>query len=168
VRVLETERLVLRRVGAEDAEFVLELLNEPSFVANIGDRNVRTVAEARAYIADRVEGSYARHGFGMYVVEAKDDRAPLGLCGLVKRDSLEDVDVGYAFLPRHWGKGYAVEAASAVLRYARETLAIPRVVAITMPDNESSIRVLERIGLRYDRTIDLPDCGPNKLFVPAE
>ena len=168
MKILETERLVLRRVGVDDAEFILEVLNEPSFVENIGDRNVRTVEQARAYIADRFVGSYERHGFGMYLVEAKEDGAPLGICGLVKRDSLEDVDVGYAFVPRHWGKGYAVESASAVLEYARESLGIPRVVAITKPDNEASIRVLEKIGLRYERTVDLGEADVSKLFVPVE
>ena len=111
-----TERLRLRRMHTGDAAFMLELLNQPSFIRHIGDRGARDLDGARFYITDRVLAAYAKHGFGMEVVELRSTGEPVGICGLVKRDSLDDVDIGYALLERHWGKGYAREAAQAVLR----------------------------------------------------
>ncbi len=160
MNVLATERLNLRHLTSDDAEFILELLNEPSFIKNIGDRGVRTVSAARQYILDGAIASYERHGFGLYLVELKETGAALGICGLVKRDALADVDVGFAFLPRYWSKGYAVESAAAVRDYAFEALGLKRVVAISNPDNEGSIKVLEKIGLTYERMIRLSDDAP--------
>jgi RimJ/RimL family protein N-acetyltransferase len=157
VNVLETERLNLRRLTGDDAEFVLELLNDASFIKNIADRGVRSVADARRYIVERFIAGYEKHGFGMYLVELKKTGAPAGICGLVKRDELADVDIGFAFLPRYWSKGYALESASAVKAYALDVLGLKRLVAITNPDNVGSIKVLERIGLRYERMIRLSD-----------
>jgi [ribosomal protein S5]-alanine N-acetyltransferase len=156
VVVLETERLVLREVGEDDAGFVLELLNSPGFIENIADRGVRTEDAARAYIRERIAASYAEHGFGMWAVVPKGEAAPVGLAGLVKRDVLPHVDVGYAFLEPAWGKGYAQESAAAVLRHARQVLGLSTIVAITTPDNRASQRVLEKIGLRYVDLIELP------------
>ena len=155
VIVLETERLILRRLTTGDDEFMLELLNEPSFVRNIGDRGVRTSADARRYISDGPVASYERFGFGLYLVELKETRVSIGICGLLKRDSLPDVDIGFAFLPCYWSRGYAFESAAAVMTYAREVLGLKRVVAITAPNNEGSIRVLQRLGMRFDRVIKL-------------
>jgi RimJ/RimL family protein N-acetyltransferase len=169
VTVCTTDRLLLRRLTGDDAAFVLEQLNEPSFIRNIGDRGVRTLDDARAYIADGPVAMYARHGFGLYLVTLKDTATPIGMCGLLKRDTLEDVDIGFAFLPRYWGKGYALEAASAVMAYGRDVLGIKRIVAITSLDNESSIRLLKKIGLTFDRMIRLPGGeADGKLFVPTE
>jgi RimJ/RimL family protein N-acetyltransferase len=154
--VLETDRLILRRAHAGDAEFFLELLNDPSFIQNIGDRGVRTPEDARRYIQDRLTASYERNGFGMYVVERKEEAGPIGICGLVRRESLPDVDIGFAFLRRFWSKGYAVESAAAVMTYAREVLGLPRIVAVVNPDNQGSIRVLEKLGLRLHGLIRLP------------
>lgn len=166
--VLETGRLILRRAHAGDAEFFLELLNDPAWIRNIGDRGVRTAGEARLYIQDRLVASYERNGFGMFVVERKEEPGPIGICGLVRRDSLPDVDVGFAFLPRFWGKGYACESASAVLTYGREVLGLGRIVAIVSPDNRSSIRVLEKLGLRSRGMIRLPgEAADVELFAPA-
>jgi RimJ/RimL family protein N-acetyltransferase len=157
LNVLETERLALRRLTIEDAPFMLGLLNEPSFVRFIGDRGVRTVEQARDYILKGPVESYERFGYGLYLAELKREQVPIGICGLVRRDFLDDADIGYAFLPRFWSKGYAFEAASAVMVYARERLRLRRVVAIVSPDNDRSIRVLGRLGLRFDRLVKWPE-----------
>jgi RimJ/RimL family protein N-acetyltransferase len=155
VTILETERLLLRQLSTEDAEFILELLNEPSFIHNIGDRGVRTIEGANSYILNGPVASYAKNGFGLYLVKLKETDESIGMCGLIKRDTLDDVDIGYAFLPRFWSKGYAVESAQAVKEYARNVIGLPRLVAIVDPDNAGSIRVLEKIGLQFERIIKL-------------
>ena len=163
--VLETDRLVLREVTEADAPFMLELLNSRGFIEGIADRGVRTLDDASAYIAERVVASYRDHGFGMWAVTPRGEAAPVGLAGLVRRDVLPHVDVGYAFLERAWGRGYAQEAAAAVLTYARGTLGLPTIVAITNPDNHASQNVLRKIGLRFVETIDLPGWdGPSAYF----
>jgi RimJ/RimL family protein N-acetyltransferase len=165
VNVLETERLNLRHLSAGDAEFVLELLNEPSFLHNIGDKGVRTIDDARQYILNGPVESYERLGFGLWLVELKDSKVPIGICGLVKRDALPDTDIGYAFLPRFWSLGYAYESASAVMSYARNVLGLKRLLAVTNQDNAGSIKVLEKIGLKFDRMVRLSMDGPEiKLF----
>jgi RimJ/RimL family protein N-acetyltransferase len=160
LNVLDTERLNLRRLTGDDAAFILKLLNDPAFIKNIGDRGVRTEADARRYISDGAVASYEQHGFGLYLVELKQSGAPVGICGLVKRDSLADVDIGFAFLPRYRARGYASESAAAVRDYALEVLGLKRLVAIVNPANEGSIRVLEKIGLKYERTLRLSDDAP--------
>jgi ribosomal-protein-alanine N-acetyltransferase len=166
VKVLETERLILRHLSPEqDAEFMLELLNEPAFIKNIADRGVRSTEDARQYLASGPLASYEQNGFGMYAVELKESGVPVGVCGLVKREGLDDVDIGYAFLERFWSNGYAYESASAVLDYGRDVLGLERIVAITTPDNQGSIRVLEKIGLRFEKLITLPGYeGESRLF----
>jgi RimJ/RimL family protein N-acetyltransferase len=155
MRVLETERLVLRRLTPDDAPFILELLNEPSFLRFIGDRGVRDLEGAREYIRKGPEDSYRRHGFGLFLAELKQDGAPVGICGLLKREVLEDVDIGFAFSPRYWGKGYAIESAAAVLEYGRSAFCLSRIVAVSNPDNAGSHRVLEKLGMRYERMVQL-------------
>jgi RimJ/RimL family protein N-acetyltransferase len=163
--VLETERLILRRLEIGDAEFILGLLNDPSFLRFIGDKGVRTLDDARRYISDGPIASYERFGFGLYLTERKDDGAPIGICGLLKRESLADVDVGFAFLPRFWSKGYAFEAASAVMAHGRNVLGLGRIVAITSPDNEASIRLLEKLGMRFESMVRLSeDSSEIRLF----
>lgn len=163
--VLETGRLTLRRLSPDDAPFMLALLNEPSFIRNIGDRGVRTLDDARTYIATGPLASYDRFGFGLYLVELKDDATPIGICGLLKRETLADVDIGFAFLPGFWRRGYAVESASAVRDYARDRVGLRRLVAIVNPGNEASTRVLERIGFTYERMISMGNEGTDlKLF----
>jgi len=157
VKILETERLLLREVEPDDAGFVLDLLNQPSFKKYIGDRGVRTVEQAREYIATRFTKSYEENGFGLYLVELRTDATPIGVCGLVKRNELDDPDIGFALLPQFEKRGYAFEAADAVMRYGRETLGLLRVLAITTLDNESSGRLLERIGLLFKHEIVLRD-----------
>lgn len=155
MKILETERLILRQFSSEDAEFILELLNEPSFIQNIGDRNVHTLEDAQAYMSNGPIASYARHGFGLYLVVLKETGESIGMCGLIRRAGLEDVDIGYAFLPRFWSRGYAVEAAQAVKAYAKEVMGLTRIVAITDPANQGSIRVLEKLGLRFEKMVRL-------------
>jgi RimJ/RimL family protein N-acetyltransferase len=164
--VLETERLILRHLDPDtDADFILRLVNEPSFLHYIGDKGVRTVVDAQRYITDGPQKSYEVNGYGLYKVELKSDGAPIGMCGLVKRDTLPDADIGFAFLENYWNNGYAYEAAAAVMRYAREELGIKRVLAITTPDNIASGKLLNKIGLRFDRLIKLtPDASEVKLF----
>jgi RimJ/RimL family protein N-acetyltransferase len=167
MRILETERLIIRHLTQDDGEFILELLNEPGFIQNIADRGVRTIEDAQAYIRDGPAASYANNGFGLFAVELKETGVPIGMCGLIRRDVLPDVDIGYALLERYWNKGYAYEAAAAVLNYGYKTIGLKRIVAITAPDNDASAKVLEKIGLQFDRIIDLPDHGgESKLFVP--
>lgn len=151
----ETDRLRLRRLEVADAPFILRLVNEPSWLRFIGDRGVRNLADAEQYIVGGPQRLYETHGFGLFMVEMRDDGTPLGLCGLIKRDTLPDVDIGFAFLPEHWGQGYAREAAAATLRYARDTHKLSRVVAITSLDNTASGRVLETIGMRYEGNLQL-------------
>jgi RimJ/RimL family protein N-acetyltransferase len=163
--VLESERLRLRRLTTADGEFMLQLLNEPSFIANIGDRGVRTLEGARKYLEDGPIASYAKHGYGLYMVELKATGESLGICGLVKRDYLADADVGFAFLPEFWSRGYAFESAAAVKAFALETLGLDRVLAITSPGNAGSIRVLEKIGLKLVGMIRPPaDAAEVRLF----
>lgn len=164
--VLETDRLIVRRLTELDAAFMLGLVNEPSWLQYIGDRGVRTLDDAREYVRKGPVEMYGRLGFGLYLVELADTRIPIGICGLLKRDTLEDVDIGFAFLPGYWGQGYAYESASAVLAYARRTLGLSRILAITSPDNYRSIKLLEKMGFAFDRMARLSDDGPeSKLFV---
>jgi ribosomal-protein-alanine N-acetyltransferase len=165
--VIETKRLMLRQLELGDAGFILELLNEDAFLRYIGDKGVRNLSDAREYIDNGPIDSYERYGFGLYAACLRDT-TPVGICGLVKRDGLDDADIGFAFLSRHCSKGYGVESASAVLAHARQELRLQRVVAITAPDNAASIAVLEKIGLRFERMIRLSGQGPElKLFGPA-
>lgn len=153
MKILETERLILRHVLPEDAEFILDILNQPSFIQYIGDRGVRDAQGARDYIETRFTKSYRDHGFGMFLVELKDGGAPLGICGLISRDTLPAPDIGFAFLPQNWSQGYAREAAEASLKHAKDVLGIKRVLAITTKDNDSSGKLLERIGLKFEKLI---------------
>lgn len=150
LHVLATERLDLRWLAAEDAEFILALTNDPDWLRYIGDRGIRTVDDAREYIATGPAAMYARLGFGLYAVELRESRAPIGICGLIRRDWLEAVDVGFAFLPRFRGMGYAREAAAATLEHAR-TLGFDRVQAIVSPDNGDSIQLLTKLGMKLER-----------------
>jgi RimJ/RimL family protein N-acetyltransferase len=165
--VVETPRLVLRLMTPDDAPLMLELLNDPTYRRFIGDRRVRTVEDARGYIADGPVAMYARHGFGLWLVVRRDDRVPLGICGLLKRDELADVDVGFALLPAYWRRGYAYEAASAALRHGYDVLGLRRIVAITHPENVASQRLLEKLGLQQDPSGRVPGKGESVLFVPA-
>ena len=166
--LLATARLELRRLTEEDAPFMLELLNEPSFIQFIGDRGVRTIEEAQAYITLGPVASYARFGFGLYLVELASPRTPIGICGILKREELPEPDIGFAFRPAYWSKGYAWEAAAAVKAYARDTLGLARLLAIVSPSNASSIRLLEKLGFTFTSLTRLnPEAHDVKLYTCA-
>jgi [ribosomal protein S5]-alanine N-acetyltransferase len=155
--LLETPRLLLRRLHASDAGFILKLLNEPAFIRFIGDRGVRDLEDARRYIATGPVASYERHGFGLYLVARREDGEPVGICGLLKREVLQDADLGFAFLREFAGKGYAAEAARRTLEHARTQLGLRRLVAITTADNARSLRLLDRLGFQFERKLRMPD-----------
>ena len=165
MKLLETERLTLRDITLDDAEFLVGLMNQPSWIRFIGDRGVRTAEEARTYLTNGPLAMHAKYGFGLYVTELKNTGVPIGICCLIKRDALPDVDIGYGFLPEYWGKGYAFESASALFEYAKKTLGMTRIVAITNSDNESSIKLLEKMGLHYEKMVRMSESEPEiKLF----
>lgn len=162
--VLQTERLTLRELTPEDAPFILELLNEEGFLRYIGDKGVRELNDARSYIERGPMDSYSRNGFGLYATCLKAGTA-IGICGLVKRDTLPDPDLGFAFLSRYGSQGYAVESARAVMDLGRQQLKLARIVAITSPENTRSIAVLEKVGLKFDRIVTLSaGAAPVSLF----
>ena len=155
MKVLETERLTLRWLAADDAPFIVELLNDPAWLRFIGDRHVRSIDDALAYMLKGPMAMYARFGFGLYVTERKSDGVSMGMCGLIKRDGLDDVDIGFAFLPEFYGQGYAEEAAAAVMAYGKTTFGLRRIVGITIRDNASSIKLLEKVGLKFERVMQM-------------
>jgi len=155
--VLETERLTLRHASLDDAPFILRLLNEPAFLQYIGDRGVRSLDDARGYITSRLIASYEQHGFGLWVVTRTDWPEPLGICGLVKRDTLPEPDIGFAFLQEHWRNRIGFESAAGVKRFAFEQLGLPRLLAIVNPDNAGSIRILEKLGFTFERVSEPGD-----------
>ena len=148
---LETTRLILRRLEFSDAPFIVRLLNEPSFIENIGDRNVRSIEDAHRYLREGPMAMYEQHGFGLWHAARRSDGVAVGMCGLLRRDNLPDVDIGYALLPEHWGVGYAVEATSATMRHGAEKFGLKRIIAVVSQGNTASIRVLEKLGFLYER-----------------
>ena len=165
--VIQTDRVELRELNLDDAEFILELLNEAGFIRYIGDKGVRDIAAACDYLVQGPMDSYERNAFGLYAVCLRKGQAhqvmdgtPIGICGLVKREGLSDPDLGFAFLSRYWSKGYALESAAAVLTHARDVLRLQRIVAITSPDNTQSIALLHRTGFEFERKVRLLDHSP--------
>jgi RimJ/RimL family protein N-acetyltransferase len=144
--VIGTPRLALRPMTVADADFVIELLNDEAFLRYVGDKGVRTREDARRYVREGPAASYARHGHGLYLVELREGCEPAGVCGVLKRDALPHADLGFALLPRHRSRGYAFEAATAAIADARERVGLRRLLAITSPDNETSIALLRRLG----------------------
>ena len=153
--ILETERLSLREFTTDDAEFILVLLNDPAFIANVADKGVRTVEAAREYLKSGPIASYGKNGFGLWRVALRGDDRAIGMCGLIRRDELDDVDIGYALLPDYRVKGYAFEVASAVKELARSRFHLRRLVAIVKHENERSVRVLEKLGMHYEKRVRL-------------
>lgn len=142
----------MRPVTIQDAAFMLELMNEPPYHENIGDRGVRTVSDAARYISEKYTASYEARGYGLYLVELKEGLVQLGICGLVKREMLDHPDLGFAYLQRYWSKGYASESAAAMLGFARDILKLPYLYGVVSPKNQRSIRLLERLGMQYLRS----------------
>jgi len=163
MKVLETDRLILRHLSVTDAPFMLRLLNDASFLEYIGDKGVRTLDDARQHILTGPVDMYARIGHGLYLVELRNG-TPIGTCGLIKRETLEDVDLGYAFLPDYRGQGYALEAATGAMTYAREALGLRRVVAIVSKHNHASVTLLMKIGFEFERVVTLPNGDQVNLF----
>ena len=164
--VAETARLRLRHVQSSDAPMILELYSDPDFVRNVGDRGVRTLADAHRYIDSVPGASYARHGFGLYVVELRDGAEAAGMCGLLHRDTHPDVEIGFAMLPRHRGRGYTLEAARATVQLGMDSLRLARIVAITAPDNFASMRILEKLGLKFAGLVHFAEDGrESRLYV---
>ena len=152
---LETPRLSLRRLEFDDAPFLVGLLNQPSFIANIGDRGVRNVEDAHRYLREGPMSMYQRHGFGLWHVAQRSDGASIGMCGLLRRDTLPDVDVGYALLPEYWGRGFAFEAVEATLRHGARKFGLERVIGVVSEGNTASIRVLEKVGMRFEGMVSM-------------
>jgi RimJ/RimL family protein N-acetyltransferase len=159
-----TERLCIRPFVLEDAPFILRLLNEPSFIENITDKGVRTLEQAATYLAEGPMASQAARGHGLWLVEHRGTRAPMGMCGLIKRDSLDEVDLGYAFLPEYWGLGFAVEAAGACLTHGRGALGLRVILAIVSPGNGASIRLLEKLEFRRTGHMEVTPGDPVEVF----
>jgi RimJ/RimL family protein N-acetyltransferase len=165
MQILETERLSLRTLNTDDASFYLRLVNEPTWLQHIGNRGVTTLEQACMAIEHGPNQMFRQFGHCLYLVTLKRDGSPIGICGLIKRDGLDDVDLGYALLPEHVGQGYVFESASAVLQYAFSALAKQRVVAIVAPENVKSIRVVEGLGMRFERMITLTNATtPVRLY----
>lgn len=163
--MIASSRLILREMIVTDAPFILELLNDGDFYRYIGDRGIRSLEQAQEYIQQGPAVSYARYGHGLYLVERKEDGASLGICGLIKRDALEQVDIGYAFLPQYRGQGYAIEAAQAALADGKSRLGIGQVVAIVTPGNERSIGLLAKLGLVRSRLVKLSEDADECLLL---
>ena len=168
-KILETERLVLQEITTNDAGFLYKLMNDPMWLQFIGDRKIVSVKAAEDYISNRIRPSYSEFGFGFYLTSLKENNEPIGICGLVKRPSLEHVDVGFAFMPNYRNKGFGFESTSAILDYAENKLGIKYIVAITDLDNFNSIKLLEKLGLKFEKIIQLD--GEEKqcrLFIPEK
>ena len=155
MKLPETRRLCLRRFSQNDAPFILSLLNDDSLLHFIGDKGVKSLADARDYLVHGPLASYERHGFGLYLVTLKQGGGPIGICGLLKRDALDDVDLGFAFMTQYTGQGYGTEAATAVLAYGQTVLGLKRIVAVTRADNIRAIHVLKKLGLQYEGMVRL-------------
>lgn len=156
--IAETPRLRVRHLTAADAAFTCRLLNEPSFIENIADRGVRSELDAMHYLADGPIKSYRQHGYGLFLVEQSQTGEPIGFCGLLYRDNLAETDIGFAFIPQVWGQGYAFEAASAVMHFGYSSLKLKRIVGLTSAANLSSIKLLNRLGLKFEKMVRLaPD-----------
>lgn len=156
-KILETERLILRDFDANDAEFIVELLNSPGWLKFIGNKKVKTLDDARKYLENGPLKSYNENGFGLSMVELKFVGVPIGMCGLIKRDTLDDVDIGFAMLSEFARTGYGYEIAAATLEYGRKKLGLERIVAITVEYNEASIALLKKIGLKFEKMIEIPN-----------
>jgi RimJ/RimL family protein N-acetyltransferase len=166
MRVLETGRLCMRHFDRADAPFILELLNEPSWLQHIGDKGIKTLSDAERYTQEGTVTMYARRGFGLYLVELAGSGESVGMCGLIKRDTLEDVDLGFAFLSRFCGNGYAYESAAAVMAYAKLRLGIDRIVAITSRNNQTSIKLLHKLGFTLERSSSATGGGQDLMLYP--
>ena len=155
--ILRTERLIIRKLTFDDSLFIVQLLNSPGWLKYIGDRGVKTEEDAKLYLQNGPLLSYEKYGFGLYLVMLLETGDPIGMCGILKRENLEHPDLGFAFLPEFTGKGYAYEAANAVIQFAGQRLEIKTLLAITLPENLNSIKLLEKVGMKFDGEVKSPD-----------
>lgn len=155
--LLKSNRLLLREINLKDADFIYRLMNDPAWLQNIGDRNIHSVKDAEAYIESKIFTSYQENGFGFYVIELLDSKKAVGSAGLVNREGLDHIDIGYALLPDYRGFGYAFEATKLIYEYGTTTLGLDKIVAIVNPENQKSIHLLEKLGLEFERMVVLPD-----------
>lgn len=162
--ILETDRLLLRELNLGDVPFILSLLNSPGWLKYIGDRGVKNEEQAKDYLLNGPLKSYKENGFGLYLVEERISKLPIGLCGLLKRETLENPDLGFAFLSDYMGKGFAFEAAHAVLEYTKSELKMPTILAIVLPNNQPSIKLLEKLGFQYQKTLQVKEGEDLSLF----
>jgi ribosomal-protein-alanine N-acetyltransferase len=158
--IIVTSRLRIRELSVGDAEFVLRLVNEPAFIANIGDKGVRTIENARSFISEGPWTCQEKPGYGQFLVDQKEDGDPVGICGLLFRDSLNVTDIGFAILAKHRGRGFALEAAKAVMNYGFSKLQIEEIVGLTSEANTASIRVLKKLGMKFDKVVKMSDDDP--------
>lgn len=158
--ILETERLRIRHLTEQDATFALKLYTTDPFLRFVGDKSLKTVDDARQYLLDGPISMYQSHGIGLSLVEIKECGTPVGICGLIKRDTLDDIDIGYGFLPEYFNQGYGYESAKAMMDFGRNELKINKIVAITTSDNDSSIRLIKRLGLNFVCNIEEPEGEP--------
>ncbi|PKL82058.1 MAG: GNAT family N-acetyltransferase [Ignavibacteriae bacterium HGW-Ignavibacteriae-3] len=157
MNIIETERLAISHLSLNDSEFIFRLTNDPDWLKYIGDRGIKNHDDAGKYISDKIISSYNNHGFGLYLVKEKNSDSRIGICGLLKRDYLESVDIGFAFLPEFRGKGYAFESAAAVIEYGKDNFGLKKILAITQSNNNESIKLLNKLGLSFREKIKLPD-----------
>jgi len=162
--IVETKRLILRNITVEDAEFVLRLVNEPSFVSNIGDKGLKNLQDAERFILEGYWTNQERPGYGMFLVELKGEGVPIGGCGLLYRKVLDVTDVGFAFLPEYWNRGFAYEAAEAILKYGHSTLGVNKIVGLTSEDNPGSINLLKKLGMDFEKTVKMSDDDPGTVL----
>ena len=158
--IVETPRLNIRELTVDDAEFIFGLVNEPSFLENIGDKGVRTLEDARQFILEGPWASHREQGYGQFLVELKEGGDQIGVCGLLYREALDVSDIGCAFMPQYWRRGYAFEAACAVMEYGRSTLGIEKIVGLTSEENVASIKALEKLGMSFERMVKMSDDDP--------
>jgi RimJ/RimL family protein N-acetyltransferase len=155
--ILETERLVLRQFTMDDATFIIQPVNTPGWIEFIGDRNIKATEQAKNYLQNGPLKSYELNGFGLYPVELKNEKTPIGMCGIIKRDNLENPDIGFAFLPEFTGRGFAFQIANATMKYAKDQLKLPAIFAITVSANKTSIKLLEKIGMKFIKPFCFPE-----------
>ena len=162
--IAKTERLSLREIKVGDEQFILRLVNEPSFVSNIGDNGLRNLHDARRFILEGYWTNQERQGYGMFLVELRTQRVPIGGCGLLYRNNLDVTDIGFAFLPEYWGRGFAYEAAEAILKYGHSTLGIKKIVGLTSEDNLGSINLLKKLGMNFEKTVKMSKDDPGTVL----
>ena len=163
--MIETERLNMGAITVDDAEIMLAIWNDPAFIANVNDRGIRTIDEAREAVAAGAAKMFDDYGYGPFWLSLKSDGTMIGICGLFKRDNLDHPDIGFAVLPEWVGKGYAGEAAVAVVAHARTELGLPALSAIVSPSNAASIGLIKKLGMSFERMVTMPgDDEPIELY----